>query len=387
LVGRTVLINSSIQFEVSIIFFFPAAGFFYAFIMNDFELIEPTNIENLLKPTFRQSVLLDLFHPCVLLGKGTLYRTWHVGNSTSLWETSVRSLSANEGVVAKISLRFNLITSVFVIIIDGEPKIKAKLVFDSERKAKIIFKFADIDFELYIKAKLSKMTCDFRLLFSGNEIKALNEPTISPLSRTSSRSSSNPPVPFLFPSPTSSMDYPFDSVPRDISIPSLKTCYLDKQQKKVVIRYQIISEIRKGEKMMVEKRFSDFVILDKLIKGHFPDDKSIPRLPKKIYNPFIDQTSDGFLFQRRKSLEDYLNTIISHDKVRSSLFSFIKSSFHCALSPAIKISPLTEVLCFLGLDPITCTPLDQSLLVRHSLTIGVKDFFDNPRPEDIMNVV
>jgi hypothetical protein len=303
--------------------------------MNDFELIEPSNVENLLKSTFRQSILLDLFHPCVLLGKGTLYRTWHVGNSTSLWETSVRSLSANEGVVAKISFRFNMISSIYVLIIDGEPKLKAKLTFDSERKAKIIFKFADIDFELYIKAKLSKMTCDFRLLFSGNEIRALNEPLSTPsVSRETSRSSSAPPFPLPFPSPTSSMDYPFDSMPRDISIPSLKTCYLDKHQKQVVIRYQIISEIRKGEKMMVEKRFSDFVILDRLIKGHFPDDKSIPRLPKKVYNPFINQTSDGFLFQRRKSLEDYLNTIISHDKVRrlSYCFCFLTLCFLSCLS-------------------------------------------------------
>jgi hypothetical protein len=33
LVGRTVLINSSIQFEVSIIFFFPASGFLASFML------------------------------------------------------------------------------------------------------------------------------------------------------------------------------------------------------------------------------------------------------------------------------------------------------------------------------------------------------------------
>jgi hypothetical protein len=273
--------------------------------MNDFELLKPIggNLLDLDNPVgdglnpVQFSRTGDLFNANVFLGIGTIYRAWHLN-------VSCPKLGRREQAV-KISLRLNPISSVFVLIINGEAKLKHQSGFD-ESGMKIRFKLFDCDFELLVTAVFPKISYNFELKLNGHDVKDIRvQKTLSDMME-----------PYL---------------PRNIQIPSVRTCALEK---KSVVIYQVYSEINNSEKIMVEKRFSDFVKLDQIIHGHFGSTHlkdTLPVLPSRIYNPFFDQTDFSFIVSRRTKLEEYLSFLLSHEKV------FVISTF------------LAVILIFVGL--------------------------------------
>jgi hypothetical protein len=96
-------------------------------------------------------------------------------------------------------------------------------------------------------------------------------------------------------------------------------------------RYEI--DLGNGETVSISRRFSQFAMLDQLIKAQTPEHllSSLPSLPGKVYNPYFDQTSKPFLDERQRGLTMYLNTLLGNHKVNCT----------------------ADFLSFLGLHPVT----------------------------------
>lgn len=97
--------------------------------------------------------------------------------------------------------------------------------------------------------------------------------------------------------------------------------------------YQLFVKTTAGEELMIEKRYSEINMLDALVRSQTAPhlSGSLPSLPGKIWNPFTDQTSETFIYQRRSALELYFAMLVGNAKV-----------VH-----------YQDMLCFFGLDPVT----------------------------------
>jgi hypothetical protein len=256
---------------------------------SDFEIISPKT-RNLLGSSEVEDAHLkvspaggDLLGEGLYLGNGTVYRSWYL-------EIALPNMGRREQSV-KISLRFNPLQSLLVLIVNGVPKVKCATEFENSFM-NLKFKLLEIDFELWIRVNFPKISYHIELRLNNAEVKDLrNQKTIpNSLVRT--------------------------DTPR-VTIPNIRTCSI---QNKSVVVYQICSEIKaQNEKVVVERRFSDFDKLDKIIQGHFSVSHlkdTLPTLPTKVYNPFFNQTEFHFLTTRKAKLEEYLNFLLSNEKVK-----------------------------------------------------------------------
>lgn len=86
---------------------------------------------------------------------------------------------------------------------------------------------------------------------------------------------------------------------------------------KEVAYFQIHVKTGYQEMLTIYHRYSEFDILDKCLKsqmeGHLKS--SLPNLPGKVYNPFVNQISEEFLEMRKRALEQYLVTLLGNSKV------------------------------------------------------------------------
>ncbi len=123
--------------------------------------------------------------------------------------------------------------------------------------------------------------------------------------------------------------------------------FLEKGEDKLVTVYQIyveptlgsarMAEDRPQEKtvsssklVIVERRFSEFVILDTTLRLLVGDsavtELGVPPLPPKVYNPLVDQASEAFLQGRRAALEVYLTSVlelVDHFGHPQELYTFL----------------------------------------------------------------
>ena len=84
-----------------------------------------------------------------------------------------------------------------------------------------------------------------------------------------------------------------------------------------VAYFQIHVKTGYQEMLTIYHRYSEFDLLDKCLKsqmeGHLKS--SLPNLPGKVFNPFVNQISEEFLEMRRRALEQYLVTLLGNSKV------------------------------------------------------------------------
>lgn len=253
---------------------------------SEFEIIAP-RIRNLLDIEVEESKLNfskvgDIFNSSVYLGTGTIYRTWH-------FDIPSPNLGRRE-LYAKIGLRFNPIQSVVVLIINGEAKVKYPTDFENN-VMKILFKLYDVEFETTITVKFPKLFYHIDMKFNNADVKDIRNQI------------------------TSTNSLQTNVHPKHVTIPSLRTCSVNKSP---FVVYQIFCELSSTEKVMVERRFSDFDKLDKVLHGIFSGSHlkdTFPSLPSKVYNPFVKQTEFSFLTARKGKLEEYLNFLLTNEKV------------------------------------------------------------------------
>lgn len=224
----------------------------------------------------------DILNKNVVLGLGTIYRAWHLF-------VPAPKMGRRE-YPAKICIRYHPPTNTTVFILNGEVKFK----YHPEKhdgEFDIIFRLYDNTFTIKGKNKYSYPSCEFTLYLEKTEIKDI-------------RNSSN----------IALIRNPIKSV----TIPSYR--FISNNKKSYVV-YQIHCQIENNEKIMVEKRYSEFVILDQVIRGHLTNHirVTLPNLPQKIFNPFVDQFEVKFLNNRKFSLQAYLVFLLNNDKVRNIL--------------------------------------------------------------------
>ena len=124
--------------------------------------------------------------------------------------------------------------------------------------------------------------------------------------------------------------------PRRAGVADTRVFSADVGKKRVVV-YQLFVEpggaSGSDTTLLIERRYSEFVTLDMLIRcsteAHLLS--SLPMLPGKVFNPMTDQNSDSFIATRKESLQLYVEQLLQNHKVMH----------------------YSDVLCFLGLHPVT----------------------------------
>ena len=128
-----------------------------------------------------------------------------------------------------------------------------------------------------------------------------------------------------------------DKPPEHVSIPDTR---LFNDGVKDVTLFQIFIKPFQGGQIIAERRFSEFLLLNKVIialKDRHAG--TLPLLPRRVFTPWTDQQSKEFIDERRVALQSYLQSLLSNSRV-------------CTYS---------EFLCFIGLDPITGNALQEPL--------------------------
>jgi PX domain/Fas apoptotic inhibitory molecule (FAIM1) len=242
---------------------------------------------------------LDIFDRRQWPGPGTFSFTWLHDDQ----ETDRSSLGRRQVLAHRIQFRHSQITGNWVLVIDGRIEAKGfeplmNRVFD------VSFLLEGKECVIAITGIKSVYYNKYSLKISDEEIKELRDMASTGI---------------LF----------GDHRPRSVTIPDcLSTA--------AAVMYQISVETRGGKKVLVERRYSEFSVLDAMVRTSVPGHllSSLPILPSKVYNPFFDQSSDAFVTSRRLALELYINQILGMDKI--VLYG--------------------DVLSFLGVDPLTGEP-------------------------------
>jgi hypothetical protein len=127
-----------------------------------------------------------------------------------------------------------------------------------------------------------------------------------------------------------------EDIPVNVRVTSSRT-ELDANGKKFVL-YQIVTKTKSGKYTTVERRFSQFDILNNSIRGGLRSHllSSLPSMPSKLVAPWVDQNSPVFIRERCAQLEVYLNHLLGNSKLIHT----------------------TDVMCFLGLHPLTGEPFE-----------------------------
>ena len=120
-----------------------------------------------------------------------------------------------------------------------------------------------------------------------------------------------------------------EKLPTGLAIKSYRTYT---HMSKLIVIYVITIRTGSDEELIIERRYSDFAQMDLCIRsateGHMYS--SLPSMPGKCYNPWTDQTSEIFIKERQRGLEQYLRMLLNNSKT----------------------AYYTDFLMFLGLSPI-----------------------------------
>jgi hypothetical protein len=262
----------------------------------------------------------DIFNSNVYFGKNSIYRNWYLSITGS-------RLGQREQMV-KISLRFDPSTLLYVLIVNGEAKWKSKAFYQGGSFLLRFKLFDSTEFELDFRhassfIALSSPTSgdnykkyQFTLRLAQKEIKELRKMSDyhslgNPQNaRSNSHGGGN--------DPNNRIGAIIGSLrsPLSVTIPSTSMRTFDRSTRTV---YMIRSVSADREQVLVERRFSDFLQLDAILRGSLGRQQLPPKypgLPKKVYNPFLNQFDQAFLTTRRVALEKYLQYLLTNPKVR-----------------------------------------------------------------------
>jgi hypothetical protein len=240
---------------------------------NEFLLLIPKSQEIVNK----QYAIGDIFSCHKSFGLQTKYKAWHVLLSSS-------DLGRRENAY-KVSFRHNYTSGLWMLIINGEIKAKYKEQL-SNNPFVVSFQLNGHSFELNV-SRSSTLNHSYSLTIDGHQVKEVREKA------------------------DISVDEP---APRFVEITEVKNCKIDG---KIVSVYQICCHLESGEKLFIERRYSDFQNLNTIIMGQTGRHlrSTLPSLPGKILNPFLDQTTDSFIQARRDGLQRYLKQLLTNSKV------------------------------------------------------------------------
>lgn len=259
----------------------------------EFELIHPPT--NLLPGVYSVG---DIFNTTVFLGIRTKYRAWHL--------TLPSASMGRREIGCKVCFRYGQPSNSWVLIVNGE--VKAMNVGQMvDENFTVCFKFNEQIFVITVKRR-SSVRIRITMTMNGYELKEIRKTTEIGIN---------------------------EAPPARVSVPSARNCQVNG---KSVTVYKICCETSAREKIAVERRYSDFQLLNTMVTGHTGQHlrPTLPKVPPRVINPFYDQTNEWFVNTRREALQAYLQSLLSNNKV--ALY--------------------TEVLCFLGLDPTTGQPLE-----------------------------
>lgn len=282
----------------------------------------------------------DIFNTDVFSQMGMLYRSWHLKVTSSTMGRREQSL--------KISIRYNSAQSIFILIINGKVRLKY-LIADTITSDKPVlackFSIFDNEFSIFAVKNKNLVKVEFFLYMNVPENPSTQTHNITTTSTSSSLANQyqalkiyeNYRVPHIKETANISLDEP---KPKNIIISDVRIVSPSIDSTKSVAYFCIESEMTHSkQKIAVEKRFSDFTILDSILRSltskHLLD--TLPKLPGKVYNPFFNQLDKKFLLDRKKLLEKYLFDLLNNEK----------------------LCYLTEFYCFLGIDPINGLPLNN----------------------------
>lgn len=229
----------------------------------------------------RHFVLGDIFNREVYLGLQTMYRTWHVKIPSS-------NMGRRE-IGCKIGFRYGQITGSWVLIVNGEVKALRKGRM-SEGIFDLMFKISEQVFTITAE-RVKGVKYRLKLRMNGYEMMEIRKTTEIAVGETT---------------------------PSRITIPDIRRCEV---MGKVVIMYKICSEINSQERVMVERRYSDFEMLTNMICGQTSSHlkPTLPKLPGKILNPFVDQSKAAIVAERQQNLQRFLIALLANQKVRVCL--------------------------------------------------------------------
>lgn len=228
----------------------------------------------------------DIFNSQVYFGRSTIFKTWHTNISSG-------TMGRREYPV-KICTRYHSSLNILVLIINGEVKLKIEPKFDPQSKSFVLaFKLHDQPVQLVGERAMSLAKYNFRLLVDKVELKDIKA---CPITKKESHS------------------------PRAANIPQYRTATM---QSKPVILYQVFCEASNHETFMVERRYSEFDRFDHILRNNLPPHilSTLPKLPGKVFNPFVDQNEVHFISQRKERLEKYLNFLLNNETVRRTTFN------------------------------------------------------------------
>ena len=243
----------------------------------------------------------DIFKPDTFPDKQLFFRAWHF---RCIQPTLMEDGTAVDG--HKIILRH--CTNKWILIIDGQPHSRGVNLMTTTN---FEVKFSINAFEKAIITVVRKngMKHGYKLVVNDTEIQEIKR-TVGSLNIG-------------------------DKPPEHLSIPDTR---IFNDGIKDVTLYQIFVKPSKGGQIIAERRFSEFLMLSRLIDA-LKDQYAgrMPILPRRIFAPWTDQQSSEFIEFRRVALQTYLQTLLANPRV-------------CTYS---------EFLCFIGLDPRTGDALSE----------------------------
>lgn len=219
----------------------------------------------------------DVFGDGVYLGIGTFYRAWHL-------RIQDPRMGRRE-VCTKIGVRFHMAyPDGLILFIDGCVKFMYNPSISNIESRVLSFKAYGHQFD--ITAKTGLATIDFNLTVNGVPTKEVKE------------------------TPDIALD---ELRPGPISINEVRVAY---EGKKPTVYYQICFNLN-GVPQTIERRYSEFVALDEIVRGHMSGHlkDTLPSLPGRILNPFVNQTSESFIRERKMALNQYLVGLQGNNKV------------------------------------------------------------------------
>lgn len=238
-----------------------------------FELVFPINAPLPMK----KYKIGDVFGDGVYLGLGTFYRAWHL-------RIQDPRMGRRE-VCTKVGVRFHMAyPDGLLLFIDGCVRFMYNPAISNVESRVLSFKAHGHQFD--ITAKTGLTTIDFSMTVNGAPVKEVKE------------------------TPDIALD---ELRPGPISINEVRVAY---DGKKATVFYQICYNLN-GQATTIERRYSEFVVLDEIVRGHISGHlkDTLPTLPGRILNPFINQTSETFIRERKLSLNQYLVGLQGNNKV------------------------------------------------------------------------
>ncbi len=189
------------------------------------------------------------------------------------------------GRTCKIVIRHSYTTGTWVLLVNGDIKAKHN---EKLTESKFFVSFTLYGHLFDIEAQRSKsLSFNYVLKMEGFLVKEIRDKA------------------------DISLDEP---TPNHVSITDVKNC---KTNGKEIMMYVICCDVGSGEKVCVDRRYSDFVLLDEIVRGNTGRNlrSTLPKLPGKVLNPFFDQTSPDFVQRRKEALQTYLQQLLTNSKV------------------------------------------------------------------------